>query len=217
MGKPSFHCFHHTKCLFATGFLLASVLLYAQDTKQDSTGMAQDSLETIQKPVKQIHVGFYLEAMTESVEGLNKRNFSQQFGIGVEYHFLSAGIYQNLASGHNSRLLIFPNKFDLIYTYGGTYLSFRILKSRMLESYLRFNYGNGDMVWERSDDKTDFTRDKYYVIKPELQVAFVLIPYVKLFGMVGYRRFVSLDLPSIGNNDLSGITFALGIKVGYFR
>lgn len=216
--------FSHTSCLRVMRFCLfiimtaGCLLSSAQDTlSRDSTHVATDTLQKPEKPVKEFHGGIYLEAGVESVPGMGKRNFSQQFGVGVMYEFVSIGIYQNLALGKTSRTLVFPNDFDLIYGYGGAYVGFRIVKTRMLSGTIRMNYGRGDMVWERADTKEDFTRDTYHLVKPEIQISVIPVKFVKGFVMVGYRQFYDLKLANIANKDFSGVTFAVGIQVGYFK
>lgn len=219
MGNAYLWCCRCMKCFAVIGLLLFSISARSQaKAEQDTTQVAeQDTVIAPQKPVKNLATDFFLEARVEGVPGLGKRNFSQHFGIGLNYKRLTLGVYQNLALGSTSRTLIFPNAFDLKYAFGGVYLGLEVVKSGPVTGSVLMNYGHGDMIWERSTTGDDFLRDTFHMIKPEVRIAYQPIRFFRVYALGGYRTFLDLDLNGVEQSDFSGITFALGIQLGYFH
>ena len=101
--------------------------------------------------------------------------------------------------------------------FGGGYLGMQVLRINQFELDIRLNYGHGDMIWERTDSRADFSRDEFDLIKPEIQISGVPFRYLKLFITSGYRKIYNLSLTGTDSGEFSGFTAGFGLKAGYFK
>lgn len=198
---------------FLSLFFLLCYGGYAQEVKTDT--IPGDTLE-VEKKSLLAGAGIYVEGMAVYAPTPSKYNFSSQIGMGLTYKRISIGVFHSLFQGDLRTIVVFPNKFDLLYAHGGGYAGYELIKRKHLEAGLRVHYSQGDMVWEYAESKEDFLRDKFQVVRPEVTISLVPLRYVKIFTALGYNKFMDLDLPSATSDDFSGLTLGLGIKIGYF-
>lgn len=191
----------------------------AQDIPVDS--IPSDSVQEIPEAEEQsrwqLPFGIFGEAYMENVPSPGGRELANRIGVGVEYQRFILGIYQSMYLGEFSQTLIFPNDFDLNYMHGGFFLGRRLYTRNYLDADLRLSYGRGDMLWKRSDSGAGFIRDKITSLRMEAMISFIPIRFIKLFGVLGYNRYRGVSLKSVNEDDFSGLTIGLGIKVGYFN
>ncbi len=202
--------------LLLLGYLNAQVSV--QDTiqvLQDSSGINEEKADPILKAPTPWSI--YLEVLPEIAPRPDAYSIHYQFAAGASYRRLGLGTFINFQRKNIQRTLIFPNRFNLIYLHGGAFLSARFIDYQRIALDLRYNYSLGSMVWENSESKKDLARDNFSLSKPELILQYHILKFVSVFTAAGYKISHGIDLPGVQKNDFNGISFGVGLRVGYFQ
>jgi hypothetical protein len=181
---------------------------------QDSTAVDVDStivIKTIPFPW-----AISIEAQFESNNFNFDLNPSTFYGMGLEYKRLLFGFYYRELISSTEKRVVFPNNFSLHSSSGGGYLGYRIVDKKLLGLSARVQLGSGDILWRRVDNETDFVRDVFTEVKPEILLEFEPTIITQLYIGIGYKHISDFDIPSFNRNDISGITITGGIKLGFF-
>ena len=202
------------RIVFIILLICTTARLFAQEGSLDTLNTA-DTTVNVDQVLYQY--GIYLEPLIEVTPGPDGPYACDQIGFGLSYRRVSGGVFLSTFKGHYEKTLVFPNKFELEYMFGGGYLGMQVLRINQFEVDLRLNYGHGDMIWERTDSRADFSRDEFDLIKPEIQISGVPFRYLKLFITSGYRKIYNLSLTGTDSGEFSGFTAGFGLKAGYFK
>ncbi|XOV94166.1 MAG: hypothetical protein ACFHWX_05550 [Bacteroidota bacterium] len=208
--------------LGVTVFLLLSQALFAQQNKQDSSNLQVDSLkakvakeETTEK--KAITWSIYIEYNPEYGPQPGQYGFHQQIGAGLTYRKINLGVFTSYLRDGITRMLIFPNEFDLIYLYGGGYLGTVLYLNQKFDIVIRYSFSKGGMVWENSETKLDLVRENFFLSKPEVVVQYKPVNFFSVFSTAGYKIGHGLDIPGVDKNGLNGFAISFGVRLGYFH
>lgn len=201
-------------------FLCATVhALFGQTAGTDSTIVAKDSVVQEEKPKKappKFEYGVYGESAIRLTPAFGNYRLTSSFGIGGQFEFASVGFNAYKMQSNIYSTLIFPNEFSLHSQHGSIYLGLRVINTRFVNSEIKCNIGKGDVVWRRESNDEDFLRDEFNLLEPEITVTAVPIKYIRMYISAGYRRIRGLEIAKVTNEDISGFTFGLGLKIGFY-
>jgi hypothetical protein len=202
------------KSFMAMYFCMIAFVVSAQQTDQDPTESDSVMIEK-KKPFTKEIAGFFDHSIEWSPER-NGTGISSQMGFGFFYEGVTAGFFLSEGVGKTSDDPFFPKDYHLPYRHTGGFIGKSLHRGKRLQVYSRLNVSYGDIVWEDKETKQARFEDRFYIIKPEAQLSYLPAPFIQLYGAVGYRVTHQLHLTQLDSNDYNGLTFNLGIRLGYF-
>lgn len=161
--------------------------------------------------------GGYFELFNKIVPGPGGNHSLRQLGVGLSLKRLTMGAHYSQVDLQYEKQLVFPNYFELNYTYGGFFLGTHVIQKKPIEIDARANYSMGDMIWNQNESPTAFLRDKFQVLEPEILINYVPFTYLKIFVSGGYRYIHELNIPGVSTDDFNGFVFGFGFRLGYYK
>lgn len=191
----------------------------AQLTASDTTIVKQDTIskEKPKKPPSKFEYGVFGESFARFTPGFDEDRLSSSFGGGLRFEFISVGFAVHKLQSDIYSTLIFPNSFLFESRHGAGFLGLRVVKTKFVHGEMRLNIGKGDAVWQRKSTGEDFIRDEFDLLEPEVIISVTPFKYLHLMINAGYRKVKDLEIARADNDDLSGITFGVGVKIGFFN
>ncbi|MEQ9303086.1 MAG: hypothetical protein RJQ14_04155 [Marinoscillum sp.] len=207
-----------SKFLLAVFFCLMAFLCFGQSTSE-THAFKEDSIKKEQPKKAPLHFsyGIYGESFVRITPGFDTYRLSTSMGGGVSFEFITAGFAVHKLQSDIYRTLIFPNQYLFQSQHGAAFAGLRVVNTKVVHGEMRLNLGKGDVVWTRESNNEDFLRDKYDLFEPEVVISIVPIKYLQVMISSGYRKVKNLEISNANNDDLSGFTFGLGIKYGFFN
>jgi hypothetical protein len=161
--------------------------------------------------------GVFAEGSIFTVPGPGGTQKLKRLGSGVCIQRLLIGGFVSEVDETYEKELIFPNTYQMNYKYGGGYIGMHIVQKKPFEIDIKFGMAWGDIVWRKKETDENFLQDRFTVLLPELSLVYVPITYLKLFATAGYRNINNMDISRIEPTELNGMTFGLGISVGFYQ
>lgn len=193
-----------------------------QDTTivSDSTLVAQDSLADDSRLIRsKIDYDFAVYGALAGLAGPNPDGLDGHVrysgGIVVKKLILEANL--TAFQGKYRIPLIFPNDFQINYIHAGMDIGYYFLVEEQYELSILVGYSRGDMLWERSDNFENLFRDEFNVLSAKIRGEGMLIKEARVFAELGYQQMTGLELTQLTSSDFSGLTAAIGIKVGFHK
>ncbi len=215
MGIAKLNCHKTMKQQLFFVFCLVSFGLSAQQ-KQDSNQNETDSIFVEKKKPFTKEIAGYFDQNFEYGPEQEGMSFSKQLGLGIFYEGFAAGFFISEGEGKTSTDPFFPRDYNLPYKHTGGFIGKSIHRGEKIQLYARMNVSYGDITWEDKETKKAIFEDRFYIIKPEMQVSYLPISFMQIYGSAGWRFTHQLDLTQLNPNDYHGPTFNIGIRLGYF-
>jgi hypothetical protein len=177
-----------------------------------------DSLEadTIKVPPKHLIGGYVIFGLNQS-PGPGGNSLIGNVGIGFRYDKYEAGFMFSYYDGEYKRRLIFPNFFNLIYSSGGVYVNYALFESKYINVLPNVSMQLGDMVWEFSETRVDFLREKFSLLQLGVKIESPYLRYVRPEVIAGYQIMSDIALPELDRDKFKGFFIGFNVKVGYFN
>ena len=123
------------------------------------------------------------------------------------------GVYG--AAGADYEQLLQENEFDRIdLAHGGLWLGYNPKQHWLFHPYTTVRVGPG-VVNIETNGWNDYV-DNVVVISPELGVEMNLTKFLRLAGTAGYRWVDGVSTPGLKDNDFTGWTGTVTLRLGYF-
>lgn len=108
--------------------------------------------------------------------------------------------------------------------YGGVVVGGTILGREVVHISLPITFGAGNLdvsdddFFDQGLDDTQFTVENstFFVIEPAAQLEFNITSYLRVATGVSYRWVTGLELVNVTNDDLTGLTGILSVRIGRF-
>ncbi|MEQ9403409.1 MAG: hypothetical protein RIM99_07490 [Cyclobacteriaceae bacterium] len=196
-------------------FLFLFVFVSGVAFSQDADSLLIDSL-LVEIPPEHT-IGLFIQAGTSLSPNPDTYEFLTNYGLGIVYDRFQIIFLASFYEGELNRRLIFPNNFSLDYQLGGGFVSYSILNPGKVEVAPFIALQFGDMVWERSDTREDFLREKFNLVQMGVSIRYHLNRFVKIELLSGYQKMSDFDLAGLKESDFRGYFAGFNVKVGYFN
>jgi hypothetical protein len=108
---------------------------------------------------------------------------------------------------------------DLVMMYGGLEAEYIAFSHKLVHFTAQVLVGGGALAEE--EDRAALTYhdevfDGFFVAEPGVNVELNILPFFRVAAGAGYRYVDGVELEGIGNGDLTGVTYSLQFKFGYF-
>ncbi|MEM9897117.1 MAG: hypothetical protein AAF789_12180 [Bacteroidota bacterium] len=203
-------------CTFSLTWALICLFLFAgigSLSAQEVDSLSQDT--TIVKPPPRYNMGVFGVASIRNGPNFGGRNFERELGLSFSFERLSFSIYDVGFLGSVQSTVIFPNVFELDYSYQYASLGFAFLSKEHLRSYLSLGYGQGSMNWSSTNFEADFLEDRFDFSQIAVEIEWNRLRFVVPRIAVGYQQFNNLILTGIDAGRFDGIYLRFGLKLGY--
>ncbi|WP_416865972.1 MAG: hypothetical protein ACMVP2_27355 [Imperialibacter sp.] len=200
-------------------FVLIMLAVTGQALSQAVDSLAVDSVKLrtkqINKPARKYGVwvaGYVEPAYLRKANGVN-------LGGGLSFLFRShyhVGAYGSVYMGDYNQRLIFPNEFSMKYSQAGLWAGYKTTLEKPFQFTFDARVGQGKVFWERRDNFYNMFEDYALFVQPSAGCDYKFLPFAILHGEVGYRLVKGLDIPEISDDDFSGLTLNVMIKIGLF-
>jgi len=139
--------------------------------------------------------------------------FKDRIYLGINYKFI---VSENTPNGESdTRLYLDQRYFGLKFEYA-------IRTEKVIHVNFPVELGIGETELDLKDAYEDDglvpTGDaRFAYLEPSAAIEINVQKYVKLYFTTGYRFVSDLSFRNLNENDLMGITYSVGIKIGIFR
>ncbi len=187
-------------------------------TLSDSAIIALEA-DTIPKVtlLDRLGIGIYLAPL---VEMSTKKSSSQSYGgaVGIIIHNKwQVGTFIQAYSGGFSKNLIFPNSFNLDYTYAGLYGAYPLLQKGKLSLLAETKIGLGEVAWSTAETTEVLDSDNFIAINPRIGIDYKFNRIGILNISIGYRLVQGLDMAEISSSELNSFNLSAMFKIGWFN
>ncbi len=179
-------------------------------------GQAVDSVQTVENDSLWFERGLFVDLGAQYGPAFDIFDSSGMIGLGVKYRKWTLGLTLHEFQHIEGKRIIFPNTFTLRYRYSGLFGGMEIWQWKFLSVQGMLRGGIGDVVWQTDSGENRF-RDVNGVVEPYAHVEIVPLKFLRIFGEIGYRQFIGLDIVGASTSDLSGPTFSMGLRLGVFQ
>lgn len=210
-------CLRSMKLLAVLGLVILYAcpsLLGQKLNESDSLARSQpDSLST--EPERKL--GFWLAAYVEPPGNASLSGYNAGAGASFVYkRRYHVGVYGLVYMGDYQSRLIFPNRFSFHYAHFGVWTGARVPVKDFLFLTGDLKVGEGKVFWERADNFYNMFEDYVLFVNPTIGADIVLFKYLAVHAGVGYRHVEGMNVPQFGDENFSGLSVNLMIKLGWF-
>ncbi len=184
-------------------FLLVIIAVAAfQAQAQDQTLLGRSS-----------RIGFFVSPYLEM--GPLNQPWEASIGAGAGLVLGNGFIGFYGAAGADYEQLLQEDEFDRIdLAHGGLWVGYNPVQNWVFHPYTTLRIGPG--VVNIDTNSWDDYIDNVLVVSPELGVEMNLTKFLRIAGTAGYRWVDGVSSPGLTNDDFTGWTGALTLRLGYF-
>lgn len=179
--------------------------------------LPEDSIIAESKGLLRHELAIYIEFGSELASQYKGQGLSSYQSLGLSFDGWSIGTSYFRFEDSENRSTFFPRAVNYKYEHLGIYLSRRIIQFGDFDLNGKMNTSVGSIQWVNTDTENTEFSDRFYLIKPEVEIAWTPYPFIQIASGLGYRISNNMDLPDMDNSTLQGATFNLAIRLGYFH
>jgi len=160
----------------------------------------------------------YLFPTLEIAGTENSSSLSFGGGIGAIYKDkLQVGGFVQIYDGDFSKRIIFPNSFQLDYSYAGFFVAYQVYARGPFRFLAEGKFGSGEAAWTLSETGEILDTDNFLVYNPRIGVDYRFTNFTILNVSLGYRLASNLNLVDLENGALNSLTLSATLKLGWFK
>jgi hypothetical protein len=117
----------------------------------------------------------------------------------------------------------YPDIRHLEFAYGGGYFAYHLFPNEVVHPVASVLVGAGGLALSNRHFRSDSDEDSFeteangvFVVEPELAAEINLTDFMRVQGLLSYRRVVGMNLPGMDNDDASGFNFGVAFSFGKF-
>lgn len=117
----------------------------------------------------------------------------------------------------------YPDIRHLEFAYGGGYFAYHLFPGEIVHPVASVLVGAGGLALSNRHFRADGDEDSFeteangvFVVEPELAAEVNLTDFMRIQGLLSYRRVVGMNLPGLDNDDASGFNFGVSFLFGKF-
>jgi hypothetical protein len=160
----------------------------------------------------------YLFPAIEIAGTENSSSLSFGGGVGIIYRDkLQVGGFIQVFDGDISKRIIFPNTFQLDYSYAGLFAEYQVYSQGPLRLMAGGKLGSGEAAWTLIETNEVLDTDNFLVINPRIGIDYWFTNFSILNVSIGYRVVSNLDMVDLDNGALNSLTLSATLKLGWFK
>lgn len=142
--------------------------------------------------------------------------FHARGGISFKSRFALGGYY---AVSMNE---IYPQSETIPFIYmdywsAGGFVEYTVWSKKLVHLTLPVSLGISEVQMDNSFGAAGLGEAKFFQVEPSAMLELNLHKYVRLNAGAGYRFVSNMNYRNFNQNDISGLTGYLGLKIGLFR
>lgn len=114
----------------------------------------------------------------------------------------------------------YPDGKNLEFGYGGAFIAYHFLPERLLHPTAGLLIGAGGIALsnrhfhDMNQDEREFAANGVFIVEPEASLEVNMLDSLRLEFTLSYRQALGVDLPGLGNSDVSGLAGGIAILMG---
>lgn len=132
--------------------------------------------------------------------------------------------------GNFTQRVVFPNSFRMKYRQNGVWIGYRFKTRKFYNFLLESRLSTGHVRWQNEFSGQDFQDTKMTIIQPTFSVDVnplqliapessqsTLQNIMRLNISISYKYVTDVDISNLRNDDFSGLSIGVMLKIGYFK
>lgn len=193
-------------------FAFSNSSLLAQSDKSAETLFSQDNL------IKAEDIGYFIApsfAFTQ-LDGSMASLFHLRSGISLKDKF-SIGAYYSISMNEiKPESETIPNTYMDFWTVGG-FIEYTLFSKKLIHLSIPVYVGYGEVEMDEEVNDLDFNEEKFFQIEPTLLLEINLMNNLRFDVGAGYRIITDMNYRNFTQDEISGLTAHIGLKVGIFN
>ncbi len=162
-------------------------------------------------------VGIYVAPLVEtSAKSSSSINYGVAIGVIIRNKW-QVGAYIQKYGGSFAENLIFPNSFNLDYTYTGLFGAYPLLQKGNFTLLVETKVGVGEAAWSTEETTEVLDSDNFFVFNPKLGLDYKLHQIGILNLSIGYKLVQGLNMTKLSSSELSTFNLSAMLKIGRFN
>lgn len=162
-------------------------------------------------------IGIYLAPLVEtSTKSSSSVNYGGAIGVIIRNKW-QVGAFIQKYGGSFAENLIFPNSFNLDYTYTGFFGAYPLLQKGNLTLLAETKVGVGEAAWSTEETTEVLDSDNFFVFNPRLGLDYKLNRIGILNLSIGYRLVQGLEMTELSSAELNSFNLSAMLKIGWFN
>lgn len=191
-----------------------SLSILAQD--KEPVNVEADSVEVEEKKPFAKELAGYIEQSWVRSPYYNGVEILPQVGVGLFYEGFNIGFFVLSSGGQIKDDPFFPEDYYLPFNQTGIFLGKSLYRGQKIQVYTRINVSYGEMLWKNKEDGETIHDDHFSVVKPEIQLSYLPLPFIQIFASTGYKQTYNFGLTQVNPSSYEGLAIDIGIRLGYF-
>ncbi len=206
-------------CLLAAAFVQAQRYEDVNDPKQVKSLLSKNN-EIEGFGGLDLKIADIIDERTLLVGGYGGVIINRSYFLGIAAYGLATQPSMNgVIPGPNNE-----KQLTLYGGYGGVVVGGTILGREVVHISLPITFGAGNLdvsdedFFDQGIGNSQFTVENstFFVIEPAAQLEFNITSYLRIATGVSYRWITGLELENVSNDDMTGLTGILSVRIGRF-
>ncbi len=200
---------------------LSAVLIVSSICMSTLNAQSEQEPQTLFRNNQKIDVksiGFFVEPSfgITSFDQSTTALFHARGGISYKSRFAFGGYY---AFSMNE---IYPQSETIPFIYmdywsAGGFVEYTVWSKKLVHLTLPVSLGVSEVQMDNSFGDAGLGEAKFFQVEPSAMLELNLHKYIRLNAGAGYRFVSNMKYRNFNQNDISGLTGYLGLKIGLFR
>jgi len=200
-----------SKILFSTIFIAAAIIptnLFSQSNDEPKTLLGNN------QKIDAKSIGFFVApsigvtSFDRSVSAL----FHARGGISFKSRFALGGYYAVSMNQINPRSETIPNIYMDYWSAGG-FVEYTAWSNKLAHLTLPIYFGSGEVEMDNEFGEVELGESMFFQVEPTAMLELNLSKYIRLNAGAGYRLVSNMNYRNFNQNDISGLTGYLGLKI----
>lgn len=204
-----------SKTLFSTIFIAAAISstnLFSQSNDEPKTLFGNN------QKIDAKNIGFFVAPAfgITSFDQSTTALFHARGGISLKNRFAFGGYYAVSMNQINPRSETIPNIYMDYWSAGG-FVEYTAWSNKLAHLTLPIFFGAGEVEMDNEFGEVELGESTFFQVEPAAMLELNLSKYIRLNAGAGYRLVSKMNYRNFNQDDISGLTGYLGLKIGLFR